>query len=196
MRNSALFGGTFDPPHRGHLHIFHQVASLTDIDSLIVVPARISNFKQGTHPVDFDSRFRMTELLIQDYRAMYPDDDLDIQLSDYEGRKSGVSYSADTVRHFFDDISRDGRVSFVIGDDHLASLERWHDWEYLRSHVRFICFTRENAPCDIDADIEYIRSPALKASSSEIRSGSRDMLTPSVRRYIDANKLYRTESQG
>ena len=71
---TALFGGTFDPPHRGHLHIFHQVALLGRFSSLIVIPARISNFKQGSHPASFDDRFAMVSLLADDYRKEYPDD--------------------------------------------------------------------------------------------------------------------------
>ena len=71
---SALMGGSFDPPHIGHMHIFHEVAELTPFDGLLVMPARISNFKQGTHPAAFEDRYRMLSLLADDYRAEYPDD--------------------------------------------------------------------------------------------------------------------------
>ena len=187
----AIFGGTFDPPHMGHLHIFHQVALLGRFSSLIVIPAKISNFKLGTHPAAFEDRYRMLSLLADDYRAEYPDDGLRIVLSDYEGMKEGISYSSDTVRHFFPEIAYDGKVDFIIGDDHLDALAGWHDWEYLRTHVRFICFTRNRGLHRIPDAVECIESPVLHASSSAIRSGRLEMLTPSVRRYIDDHQLYR-----
>ena len=190
---TAIFGGTFDPPHIGHMHIFHEVAELTPFDGLLVMPARISNFKQGTEPASFADRIRMVGLLAEDYRASYPDDDLSITVSDWEGMRSGISYTSDTIRHFFDELSFDGKVDFIIGDDHLSKLSGWHDFGYLSSHVRFWCFTRDGeAVNDTDAEVIFMHSSKVHASSTEIRMGDSDgMLTPSVRRYIDEHRLYR-----
>ena len=189
---TAVFGGTFDPPHIGHMHIFHEVAALTPFDSLLVIPARISNFKQDSMPASFPDRLEMVRLLAADYRKRYPDDGLAIRVSDWEGKRSDISYTSDTIRHFFDELEHGGKVDFIIGDDHLAKLGKWHDFEFLASHVRFWCFSRDgSARNDTKAEVIFIHSDKVHASSTEIRMGNLDMLTPSVRSYIDEHKLYR-----
>lgn len=188
---TALFGGTFDPPHIGHMHIFHEVSLLTPFRELLVMPARISNFKQGTEPASFADRLEMVRLLVDDYRTEYPSDNLTVTVSDWEGMQSGVSYTSDTIRHLFDELSSDGKVDFIIGDDHLEKLPLWHDFDYLSSHVRFWCFTRSgDAVNHTSAEVIFLRSSKVHASSTEIRMGEMGMLTPSVRRYIDEHKLY------
>ena len=107
-------GGSFDPPHIGHIHIMHEVSSLTPIRRLIIIPANISNFKQGTHPASFPDRVEMLSLAVKDYKALYPEDELDVMVSRWEGEQGGVSYTADTIRHFFSEEEDEGRVNFII----------------------------------------------------------------------------------
>ena len=189
---TALLGGTFDPVHAGHVHLFHEACAKAGIRRLIVIPAYISNFKRGSHPASFEERSEMLRLAFRDYHSMYPDDDLKLELSLYEGERKGISYTSETIRHFYGEAAEGGKVNFIIGDDIIASLGHWHDIEYLRSHVRFLCFTRlgflENGS---GAEVVFIPSDVCHASSSEVRAGDRDMLTASVRRYADENKLYR-----
>ena len=188
---TAIFGGTFAPPHPGHLNLFHEVAVLTPIERLIVIPAYLSNFKRGTSPVSFGDRFRMLELLVEDYWKEYPDDGLDIRLSRYEGEREGVSYSSETCRHFLKEFSYDGKLDFIIGDDQLAKLGEWHDFPYLSKHVRFWCFQRSGGVNLTGAEVVMVPSSIVKVSSTGIRAGDFSSLTPSVRKYIDEKKLYR-----
>ena len=188
---TAVFGGTFDPPHIGHMHIFHEVAEHTPFRSLLVIPARISNFKQKSRPASFSDRLEMVRLLSEDYGKRYPEDDLGIIISDWEGRREAVSFTSDTVKHFYSSLEYDGKLDFIIGDDHLEKLGQWHDFGYLAEHVRFWCFTRDGKCVNrTAAEVIFISSEAVHASSTEIRSGEWEMLTPSVRRYIDDHKLY------
>ena len=192
MRNkTALIGGTFDPVHIGHINLFHNVYALAGFDSLIVIPAMISNFKQNTKPVSFSERVSMLELAIEDYKELYPSDKLDIQISRYEGDKGGVSYTSETIRHFYDEVVDEGKVNFIIGDDILPDLNRWHDFEYIKANVRFFCFSREGKKGDYGAEVHFICSPITKASSSSIRSGKEGMLTNHVKEFVDEHKLYR-----
>ena len=174
------------------MHIFHEAAEHAPFEGLLVIPARISNFKQDSRPASFQDRMEMVRLLEVDYRRCYPADSLGISISGWEGMRPDVSYTSDTIRHFYDQLEHDGKVDFIIGDDHLAKLGCWHDFEYLASHVRFWCFTRDGvASNDTDAEVIFIHSDKVHASSTEIRMGDMDMLTPSVRRYIDEHRLYR-----
>ena len=71
---TALLGGTFDPVHLGHVHLFHEAYSRCGITHLIVIPAYISNFKRGTHPASFEHRVNMLGIGADDFRKLYPDD--------------------------------------------------------------------------------------------------------------------------
>ncbi len=189
---TALLGGTFDPVHMGHVHLFHEAYERAGIGRLVLIPVCLSNFKRSTHPASFDQRMDMLALAVEDYRMMYPDDRLDVEISRYEGEKGGVSYTSDTIRAFYTSYADGGKVNFIIGDDIIPTLGHWHDIEYLRGHARFLCFTRfgsvENSS---GAEVVFIPSDAWHASSSEVRAGNLDMLSPSVRKYVEENRLYR-----
>lgn len=190
----AILGGTFDPVHIGHINLFHSVSELTDITTLYVIPAFVSNFKKERKTASFSDRMAMLNLAVLDYSDIYPLDDLNIVVSDWEGRKGGVSYTSETVSALFDLLEDDGKVNFIIGDDLLGGLENWHDWEYLKTHVRFWCFVRSSFshPALEGVEINYIESPQTVASSTEVREGKAELLSESVREYIEENGLYRT----
>lgn len=188
----ALLGGTFDPVHIGHINLFHNVYTLAGFDRLIVIPAYLSNFKRESHPVSFFERVEMLERAIIDYRELFPDDKLEIEISTYEGEKGGVSYTSDTIKGFYPQYSDDGKVNFIIGDDILPDLYRWHDFQYIKEHVRFYCFSREGKIGDWGAEVHMIVSPVTVASSSSVRDGNGEMLTKHVKEYVDEHKLYRS----
>ena len=163
------------------------------MERLIVIPANISNFKQGSHPASFEDRVAMLSLLVEDYRAMHPDDALDIEISRWEGERGGVSYTSDTISHFFTEAEDDGMVNFIIGDDILPSLEKWHDYEYLRTHVRFWCFSRDtDAAPPSSASVIMIHTDTVMASSTAVRNGDLSMLSAGVREYVYDHGLYGT----
>lgn len=189
----ALLGGSFDPVHMGHINLFHNISTLTDINTLYVVPAYVSAFKVGHQSASFDDRMAMLNYAILDYSDLYPLDDLCIVVSDWEGERGGVSYTSETVKHFFDEAEDNGKVNFVVGTDIIPTLPKWHDWEYLKTHVRFFSFKRGEEDVTIPEGVEiiFIDSPLTDASSTEIRSGDRSMLSPSVLEYINDTGLYK-----
>ena len=189
----ALLGGSFDPVHMGHINLFHNISTLTDITTLYVVPAYVSAFKVGHQSASFDDRMAMLNYAILDYSDLYPLDDLCIVVSDWEGERGGVSYTSETVKHFFDEAEDNGKVNFVVGTDIIPTLPKWHDWEYLKTHVRFFSFKRGEEDVTIPEGVEiiFIDSPLTDASSTEIRSGDRSMLSPSVLEYINDTGLYK-----
>ena len=189
----ALLGGSFDPVHMGHINLFHNISTLTDITTFYVVPAYVSAFKVGHQSASFDDRMAMLNYAILDYSDLYPLDDLCIVVSDWEGERGGVSYTSETVKHFFDEAEDNGKVNFVVGTDIIPTLPKWHDWEYLKTHVRFFSFKRGEEDVTIPEGVEiiFIDSPLTDASSTEIRSGDRSMLSPSVLEYINDTGLYK-----
>lgn len=190
----AILGGTFDPVHIGHINLFHNISEYTDITTLYVIPAYVSNFKRDRKTASFDDRMAMLNMGILDYSDLYPFDELNIVVSDYEGKKGGVSYTSETIKALFDVLQDNGKVNFICGDDLLESLPQWHEYEYLKDHVRFYCFTRdlENSRNPIEGlEVFFLPSPITVASSTSVREGNWDLLTPSVREYVEDAGLYR-----
>lgn len=188
--NVALLGGSFDPVHIGHIELLHNAYSLVGFSGIVLIPAYISNFKQDSSPASFFDRVNMLRLAIEDYRELYPDDGLEITISLYEGEMRGVSYTSDTIRHLFSSYEENGKVNFIIGDDILPDLYKWHDFGYIKEHVRFYCFSREGKNGDYGAEVHLVHSPITVASSTLIKRGDRNMLTRRVKGYIDEHSLY------
>ena len=191
-RETALLGGSFNPVHIGHLYLIHDAYTLASVERVVIIPALISNFKRGSSPLDFETRVHLIQLAREDYRDMFPSDDIEVEISRVEKERGGVSYTSDTIRHFLPLYGKDGKVSFIIGDDLLSGLERWHEYDYLKDHVRFLCFTRDgNYDRPEDADIVFFRNEKVISSSTDVRDGNLDMLSERVRRYVEDNELYR-----
>ncbi|WP_201352449.1 nicotinate (nicotinamide) nucleotide adenylyltransferase [Hydrogenimonas urashimensis] len=153
-KSVAIFGGSFDPPHLGHLEIMKKALEKLDIDKLIVVPAFISPFKKG-HRAPPKLRLKwLGKIAAFDPR---------IEISDFEIKKEGPSYSIDTVNHFarfFD------TIYFIIGADNLKDLHKWHRFDELNEKVRWVVATRNDEPIPegfIRLDIDMpISSTALR----------------------------------
>ena len=196
----AILGGSFDPVHLGHLFLLHCAVSMTDYTKFILIPAKLSNFKQDSSPLASDRcRLDMLSLALQDYRDIYPQDrDADIGISDMEISRGGVSYTSDTVR-FFRESDPSAQIGLVMGDDHVGGLSRWHDFGYLRDNVEFLICRRsgnEGIWKNLPERIRYRKlepSDLAPQSSSAVRAdrdANLDYLSQRVREYVRANDLY------
>ncbi|MGN0907226.1 MAG: nicotinate (nicotinamide) nucleotide adenylyltransferase [Bullifex sp.] len=190
---TCIFGGTFDPIHKGHLHLLHQLEENTPYERVIVIPARISNFKQQTHPTAAMDRYNMVKIALNEYMTQYPTR-LELAVSDIEIKRGGVSYTYDTVIDVMEKWAITGRPGILMGDDLLEGLDRWYRADELKDMVDFVCFARDGVevPEREGYHIRMINSPAYQASSTDIRGGDLSQLTEGVRAYVEAHGLYRT----
>ena len=197
---TAMIGGSFDPVHLGHLFLLHCAVSMSDYSSFILIPAKVSNFKQSSRPQASDQdRLEMLRLAVEDYRDLYPEDrDVDISVSTMELERGGVSFTSDTIRILREKLGLD-RIGMVIGDDHLEGLSRWHDFEYLRDNVEFLICRRSQEGTNWDLIPEGVCYRRLEPenvapqSSSAVRSDlqkNQDFLSRRVREYVKAKDLY------
>ncbi len=194
--DTLLFGGSFDPVHIGHLYIIRKAFELTGASRIIVMPASLSNFKQGHSPAPAADRLAMLRLALEDFEVP---GGCQVVISDWELSRGGVSYSYDTVVHVRSSWAVNGRLGFLIGDDLLPGLPGWWRWDELRRLVTFVCFTRGGVATVPDgADVLLYEVEACEASSSAVRAGDLSLLPPKVARYVETHGLYdtRKNSQG
>ena len=192
INNLAVFGGTFDPIHRGHLHLITSVLKSGKFDQLIVVPAGEPNLR--TAPVASKAdRLRMLELALSDLPKEISHQ---IRISDIEILRTGPTYSVDTVKEL--QRTFNAKWTLIIGSDVLTSLPQWHAFQELCSLVEFLVVKRpgsdvENLPgvrmstIEIDAlDISATQLRAALASRSDISA----YVSPRVVEYIKEHGLY------
>jgi len=197
MRSEAtlLFGGTFDPVHKGHLYIASKALEMMPYQRLIFMPAWISNYKQGSHPASAEDRYNMLTLAVwkeRERNSVWKD--REVIVSRYEIDKGGVSYTSDTVRYLYSTGMVSGRLGFLMGDDLLSGLDGWHESGYLKDSLDYICFRRDGETSSSLPGIrlKYIPVEPCLASSSAIRDGDYSMLTDEVLSYAKSNHLYGT----
>ncbi len=195
----AVFGGSFDPVHLGHLFLLHCAVSMTDYESFLIIPAKVSNFKQENRPQASDAdRLNMLRLAVEDFRDIYPEDSAaHIEISTMELDRGGVSYTSDTVRQLKAQADAT-KIGLVMGDDHIDGLCRWHDFGYLKDNVEFLICRRniKDSVWNLPEGLTYralVPETVAPQSSSAIRTdlaGNLDYLSKRVREYVKAHGLY------
>lgn len=194
----ALVGGSFNPPHNGHLHILRTIADSGAYDRIICMPLHTPNHKSSEHLLPPAVRLELTELLIDHAQLSIP-----CTVSSLEIDRGGFSYTIDTVRSLIEQYES---IDIVIGDDLLEGLPSWYRIDELSSLARFVVLTRENEVERIRSVIRIlaergihvtlIASETVRVSSSQVRKALHshedvsDLLPGPVLRYVEEHGLY------
>ncbi len=182
----AIFGGSFDPVHRGHLAMADTAREAVGLDRLVFVPCAVSPFKTGTVATE-EQRFRMLELAIEDMGMEWA------SLSDFEVSRPAPSYSWQTARHFSKS-NPETEWHWILGTDQWNQIDRWAEPEQLRELLHFIVLTREGSGVLDRPGWRYTPVPfEHPASSSAIRANFGDhqeWLTEGVVRFCEEEGLY------
>lgn len=135
----AIFGGSFDPPHKAHQMIVLKALESLSIDRLIIVPAYLNPFKE--------SFLAPADIRLQWCKTIF--DPLEnVVVSDYEVAQAKSIYTSDTVKHF----QKAYDVKYlIIGSDNLGSLTKWHEFEWLNREITWVVATRKSG--DLKTDI-------------------------------------------
>ena len=131
MKQIALFGGSFDPPHVGHLAIVDEALEQLDIEKLVIVPAYLNPFKSHS--------YASAEQRLKWLRAIYEGNDR-VGISDFEIKKNRPVHSIETVRHFLEEAEE---IYLIVGADNIASLEKWYAYEELDKLVTWVVARRD-----------------------------------------------------
>jgi len=128
----AIFGGSFDPPHIGHLEIIKQALTSLDIDKLIVVPAFLNPFKSKSF-APADLRLKWLRAMTQELQG--------VEVSSFEVEQNRAVTSIETVKHFME--KDDDIIYLIIGADNLETLSKWKNFKELDTLVTWVVATRD-----------------------------------------------------
>lgn len=214
----GIYGGSFNPPHMGHINALSTVAKKAGLGQIKVIPVFKSPMKVPIEGPTPDQRLEMSRLAFSSFGTQFVVDDREIN-------RGGVSYTVDTILDLRKTIAAED-LFLIIGADHLESFHQWKDYRKILSEANLIVTTRPGF--DLPADeteypafladlvaehdfnfielktgrsIQFIRLQDIEISSSEIRKWIRssrpvDRYLPlTVESFIRDNKLYQTPKE-
>ena len=199
MKRVGVYGGTFSPPHVGHMHAARVFLEMGNIDELTVIPTFVTPLKERKETTSPEDRLAMCRLAF----SFSPR----ITVSDIEIARTGRSYTSETLAALS---SPDVRLSFLCGTDMFLTMGLWHDPCTIFRLATIVCMRREDEAENTErlfgkaeeyrikfgADVRFLDAPPLSLSSSEIREriaageACSEYLAPSVLAYICERRLY------
>ena len=192
----ALYGGSFDPIHIGHLITAETALETYNLERVIFIPSYITPLKDRKLEASDKNRFEMIKLSTKD--------NMKFEVSDFEISNEGVSYSYNTVK-YFSELYKNEKIYFIIGTDRAKDLKKWYNIDELSKLVTFVFVARDEEDLYkiVDGDVFYksisyeiMKSPIIEISSSLIRDKIKNknsikyMITDECRSYIEELGLY------
>ncbi len=185
----AIFGGTFNPVHVGHLFLAEEVRTRLHYDRILFIPVNIPVHKKMESPIYPDHRLKMLKLAT----APYPE----FLVDDCELRRGGESYTIETIQKVIQKYSIRSKPGLIIGDDLAKDFHTWKQADLLANMSDLIIAHRKyRKRVRIDFPYVYIENELLPVCSSEIREriysnkSIRFLVPDEVIRYIIKNRLY------
>lgn len=192
----GIFGGTFDPPHIGHLLAASDAIEALALDRLFLVPAARQPLKVGTEMAAAGDRLAMTRLLAEG--------DPRLAVDPIEIDREGLSFTVDTAAEYARRYPEAERY-LLLGEDALALLPKWREPERVASLVRIAVLARGDGteggavsgPAAGPIPATWLRTRRIDVSATEVRErvrrglSIRGFVIEAVARYIEAHGLYR-----
>ena len=186
----GVFGGTFDPPHLGHLVAASEVADVLGLGRMVWIPSGDHPFKGGRVRTPPAVRLEMV-------RAAIAGDER-FETSDLELKRPGPSYTVDTLRELRER-HPGAELFFLTGADNLRDLPKWREPEEVVRLARLVVVSREGEtlPEGTNFPARAVHVPRVDVSSTEVRrrvgvgASVRYLVPEAVRRIIERERLYR-----
>jgi len=191
--NIGVFGGTFNPPHVGHLIVAERVREELGIGKVLFIPSAVSPHKQLRDSVDPALRMEMVQLALLGHQFFEP--------SPIELERGGISYTVDTLEQLKRTYPSDD-LYLLMGMDNLVELSTWRSPERIANISKVVVMTRpgfqpNGVPGVVRKNFMFCQVPEIGISSSEIRErvkrgkSIRYLVPKPVESYIYYRKLYR-----
>ena len=192
MKKVCLFGGTFDPPHIGHLLVAQTVAEAEDFEKIIFILANQPPLKNNFSKVDH--RLSMLKMAV----AGNPKFDI----SEIDIDRGGVSFTIDTIKEYKKIENLNSKeIYYLLGSDSLISFHKWEQAKDILNECQVLVairpgFRPSSIPSWVLKNIQFANIPRFEISSTTIRKRwaedktIRYMVTQPVWEYVNAHKLY------
>lgn len=199
--NIALFGGSFNPIHLGHIKLIKAISEKFDIDKFILMPTAVSPHKSNDEMIEDTHRFNMCKIAVEniDYA----------EVSDLEIKRRGKSYTYLTLNDLKEIYPQD-KIFLVVGADMFMTLQEWKNYQQILSDVSVIAVPRADIKYEImlnhslflknfGAESFILIDSVMNVSSSEVRNKIKNnievsqLLDDRVLKYIKDNQLYGCE---
>ena len=180
--NIGLFGGSFDPIHRGHISLAEAATRRYSLRQVLFVPASAPPHKQRQPMTAFVHRYAMVALATQGERRFVPSLVEAPVEQQREGAKNVPNYSIDTVRRVKASLSKSDRLFFLIGIDAFGEIASWHDARALLAECEFVVASRPGFSLRDVAEAlpEDLRPPAEVTRPFHKQPATGDLVLPGV----------------
>lgn len=192
--NIGIMGGTFDPPHAGHLIAAEQARDQAGLDQVWFMPAHTPPHKERAPGASSEQRLEMIQAAIRDHSSF--------SICTLELKRGGKSYTLDTINLLNKQFPTD-HFYWIIGSDMVYTLTEWHEIQQLVRKVRFIGLHRagfeylqRELPEWIEEVVQWVEMPEINISSTAIRQfvkegrSIRYLVPDHVKTLIEENRLY------
>lgn len=185
MKKIGILGGTFDPPHIGHMIIANEVYDALQLDEVWFIPTNEPPHKEKANSTAQD-RLNMLNIITKQDAHFY--------VHDIELKRSGKSYTVDTMKEL--KASHNAEFYFIIGADNIAYLPHWHDIDILVELVQFVGVQRTSFAVETPYPVKMVDVPLIDVSSSFIRQRIKEgktvryWLHDDVYAYVKEHHLY------
>lgn len=201
MKKIGIFGGTFNPIHKGHIHLAQQYLKVLDLDELLIIPAKYPPHKQAHDLASSEDRLNMCKLAFRDMPK--------VTVSDLELKRPGKSFTIDTLEELQKQYP-DARFYLMIGGDMFRSFEEWHRFRDVLGSATICTAAREEGEypqlerarqhlSQYSENLMILKISVLEISSTKIREklfcgeDCSALLPEEVERYIMERNLYRRD---
>ncbi len=189
LRRVAIYGGTFDPVHNGHIEVARRVLELFELDEVIFVPACVPPHKRNANVTSAFHRFAMLALATEaDQRLLVSTIELDAPEQ---------PYAVETVERLRDALGKETELFFLMGADSWLEIRLWHQWKRLLSMCNFIVVTRPGYELDavvhVDMPISVVNNFGNGSHQRDIARTHNDtphaLLTDVVQSEVSATRI-------
>jgi nicotinate-nucleotide adenylyltransferase len=198
----GFFGGSFDPPHRGHLAVAQAAASAFHLQRVMMAPVALQPLKRDCAEASFEDRLRMVELLCQGTKG--------IEASAADGPRANgePNYTIETLRQLRERLPESSEIFVIVGADAFLTFRRWRDPEELLQMAQWIVVSRPHAAKHSWEDLQLTEAQRARvhelqgvsepASATLVRKrlhageSCEDMVPALILDYIHARHLYGT----
>lgn len=197
-RRIGVLGGSFDPPHLGHLALAEWARVQLSLEQVLFVPAGDPPHKSRASLTPARQRLAMTRLAVRGNPAF--------EVRDLEMRRKGVSYTVDTVRELAAEAPR-ARLVLLMGADMFATFGTWRSPDEILEHAQLAVALRPGARraragrwAHVGHGVTFLDNPGLEVSSTTLRDRARAGLSlrylvpDAVARHVEKHALYRRRS--